>query len=586
MNQRGLDWWKRVNELLNAALERAPEARKAFLDDACDDEAIRDEVELLLAEMDAADDSGFLDQPVGAHAGALAQEAFDLDSDSSAPPWEGRRIGPFEVVRELGRGGMGAVYLAERVDGEFEQQVALKVIKRGMDTDHVLQRFYNERQILAQLEHPNIARLHDGGMTEDGLPYFVMEYVDGEPITEYCNAGRLSVDDRLDLFVQVCDAVQYAHQNLIVHRDLKPSNILVTDDGTVKLLDFGIAKLLSKEDRVPITQTGMRVLTPRYAAPEQVRGGVVTTATDVYALGLVLYELLTGHRPYRIDRHVQSEIERVVCEVEPVRPSTAVRSVQEVERPDGRTDTITPETVSAARSSRAARLRRRLRGDLDTIVLMALRKEPERRYPSAEALREDVRRHRSGQTVTAQPDTLAYRAKKFVGRHRWGVGTTVLIVFILMGFTFQVMQERDRAQTEAEKAEQVTEFLISLFDASNPYAAAESPEDMRVADLLDAAEQELQAESPRNPLVQATLFHTLGRVNNRLSRYEKADSFLTRAHTVRHRLLPEDHPDLYHSYDAWAHHYLTQVATYRSASMLHASTNRKTFSSKPRAVTA
>jgi len=287
-------------------------------------------------------------------------------------------IGPYRVVRELARGGMGVVYLAERADGQFEQRVALKLMKRGMDSEEIHQRFLAERQILAQLTHPHIARLLDGGVSNEGQPYFAIEYVDGTAITAHCEARQLGVEQRLRLFLDVCDAVRYAHQNLVVHRDLKPSNILVTADGQAKLLDFGIAKLLRQETgETGLTQTGLRVMTPEYAAPEQVLGEPVTTATDVYALGAVLYELLTGRRAHHLQSRTPTEVERVICEVEPEAPSAV--------------------TTGA--------LRKRLRGDLDTIALTALKKEPERRYPTVEQLASDVARFLGGLPVTARPDT-------------------------------------------------------------------------------------------------------------------------------------------------------------------------------------
>nr|MBA3608102.1 serine/threonine protein kinase [Chthoniobacterales bacterium] len=341
--------------------------------------------------------------------------------------------GSYRIVREIGRGGLGKVYLAERADDAYRKEVAIKLIRRGLDTEDILSRFRNERQILAQLDHPNIARLIDGGTTADGLPYFVMEYVPGRTLLEFCDAQQLDNNARLQLFRQVCAAVSYAHQNLVIHRDLKPSNILVTEDGGPKLLDFGIAKLLTSDEEAQ-TQTipGQRVMTPEYASPEQVKGGRVTTSSDVYSLGVVLYELLTGQKPYRLTSRSAEEIARAITEQVPERPSTVTSH----------------ETGSSGR-----RENRALRGDLDRIVLMALRKEPERRYSSAAALADDIERHLTGRPVVAHQDTVSYRASKFVRRHKVGVFATALILLaILAGMTGTLWQSRQanlqRAQAE------------------------------------------------------------------------------------------------------------------------------------------
>jgi serine/threonine protein kinase len=342
-----------------------------------------------LLEADARSDS-FTAQPFG-----IARDVFD---ETGEEQFAGRHFGSYEIIREIGRGGLGAVYLAVRSDGEYRKEVALKLIRRGLDTDDILRRFRNERQILAQLDHPNIARLIDGGTTDDGLPFFVMEYVKGEPISTFCESHQLDTNQRLELFRKVCGAVTYAHQNLVIHRDLKPSNILVTDDGDPKLLDFGIAKLLTAESET-FTQTApaLRAMTPEYASPEQVRGERITTASDVYSLGVLLYELLTGEKPYRLKTRTTEEISRAITDQEPERPSTAIRSNQ-----------------------------RSLQGDLDNIVLMAMRKEPHRRYASAAALADDIRRHQEGLPIAARPNTFSYRTGKFIRRHRASVAATRL----------------------------------------------------------------------------------------------------------------------------------------------------------------
>ncbi|MEK7829967.1 MAG: serine/threonine-protein kinase, partial [Acidobacteriota bacterium] len=365
-----------------------------------------------------------------------------------AEPMAGRKIGRYRIVREIGHGGMGSVYLAERADEEYRSQVALKLVRRGLHSNFTLRRFLYERQTLAALHHANIAALLDGGTTEDGLPYLVMEYVEGETIDRYCDNRQLPINERLKLFREVCAAVHYAHQSLIIHRDLKPANLMVTAEGQVKLLDFGIAKILNREiaGTLQQTETAVRLMTPEYASPEQVRGGKITTASDVYSLGVILYELLTGHRPYQIASWLPSDIERAICGTEPVKPSTAVVRREEIPSADGGIRVITPEAVSEARAEAAPKLRRHLSGDLDTIVLMALRKEPERRYASVNGLSEDIRRYLEGLPVAARPDTFGYRTGKFVRRHKAGVAAVALIVLALLAGLFATLWQARRAQ--------------------------------------------------------------------------------------------------------------------------------------------
>jgi tetratricopeptide (TPR) repeat protein/tRNA A-37 threonylcarbamoyl transferase component Bud32 len=411
--------WRRLNDVFHAAAAVETGARTAFLRDACaDDPALADEVARLLAAHERP--GGFIE------ASAIPSARDWLAADGLA---EGRRLGPYRIVRQIARGGMGAVYLAERADGQYQQQVAIKLIKRGMDTEQVLERFRAERQILASLDHPNIARLLDGGTTDDGQPYFAMEYIDGQPIDAYADARRLGVPDRLRLFLQVCAAVAYAHQHLVVHRDIKPLNILVTPDGLPKLLDFGIAKLLhAVPDEATSTVTGLRLLTPEYASPEQVEGRHATTVSDVYSLGVVLYELLTGRSPYRPRSRAPLDVAEAVITTEPQRPSVAAA------------------TVDAATA-------RRLRGDLDTIVLTALRKEPARRYQSVEQLATDIQRHLEGRPVLARADTFRYRAGKFVRRNRAAVAAGVLVALALLGGTVATAWQARQARAAQARAE-------------------------------------------------------------------------------------------------------------------------------------
>jgi eukaryotic-like serine/threonine-protein kinase len=443
--------WQRLEEIFQSALDCPPQDRAAWLDSACgDDSELRREVDALLA----AYEQGEFDFTRA----AAFEEALKVLGQHTARLQEGRRIGPYRIVRELGRGGMSRVYLAARADQAFEKQVAIKVVERGLDSEEVTRRFESERQILARLDHPNITRIIDGGQTEDGAPFLVMDYVEGQPIDQYCEARALDVSARLRLFQGVCAAVHYAHQHLIIHRDIKPGNVLVTRDGVPRLLDFGIAKLLTREAQPSeSTRTVLRRLTPEYASPEQIRGEALTTASDVYSLGVLLYRLLCGQSPYRTRPFSANALERTICEDEPERPSvTAVRS----ECPPGGEGT--PE-----------RLRRRLEGDLDNIVLMALRKEPQRRYASAEQFSQDLSRHLARLPVIARADTAAYRATRFLLRHRTGVAATAAIILLLIagvvGTSWQARVargERARAQQQFNDVRQLATSFLFEFNSS------------------------------------------------------------------------------------------------------------------------
>jgi serine/threonine-protein kinase len=536
------DRWHKIKEILQTALERNAGERAEYLDAACaGDPTLRSEVEELLDAHDRAGD--FLETPALEHLLEFGKEAPDL--------FAGKHVGPYRMERLIGRGGMGLVYLAVRDDQEFRKRVAVKVVKRGMDTDEILRRFRHERQTLAALEHPNIARLLDGGTTDDGLPYFVMEYIEGMAIDEYCDVHRLSIVERLMLFRKVCSAVHYAHQNLVVHRDLKPGNILVTPDGEPKLLDFGIAKLINPEisgQSIELTGDRMRLMTPEFASPEQIRGEPITTASDVYSLGVLLYNLLTGHRPYRFKSRSPDEIQRVVCEQDPEKPSTAVTRVVEVDSPDGTTTTLTPESVSRTREGQPEKLRRRLAGDLDNIVLMAMRKEPQRRYASVQQFSDDIRRHLVGLPVIARKDTFAYRSAKFIRRHRTSVIAAALFVLLLIsgivGISRQARiaaEQRDRARLEAAKAEQVVAFLKEMLSAVDPYKSGKS---VTVAEVLAEAARRLDQELGDHPEIEAEVRTTIGVTYQNLGLYDEAEPHLRRALAIREELYGKDHPDV------------------------------------------
>ncbi len=415
--------WDQVKELFTLALERDPKERSVFLLEACGgDDALRAEIESLLSSFDGA--ATFLEDCPAAY----------LFTQSRA--MAGRRIGAYRIIRECGHGGMGIVYLAERADDQYRKRVAIKMLMPGINKDEVLRRFRNERQALAALDHPSIVRLLDGGSTEEGLPYLIMDYVEGVRIDEYCDTHRLSIAERLQLFRTVCLAVQYAHETLVIHRDLKPGNILITKEGVARLLDFGVAKVLNPQwsPDAPLTRTDWRPMTPEYASPEQVRGEPITNATDIYSLGVLLYELLTGHRPYRVRSDSPLEIERSVCEKEPEKPSAAVSRIDERASHDGsRRTAITPQLIGEARAIRPEELPRRLRGDLDTIVMKAIRKRPEHRYASADAFAKDIERHLSGMPIEARKATLLYRSGKFIHRHVESLATALLAFAVVAG---------------------------------------------------------------------------------------------------------------------------------------------------------
>ena len=436
------------------------------------------------------------------------------------------------MLRTLGAGGMGEVYLAERADAQFEQQVAIKVVHGGALGRGIHSRLKMERQILAQLDHPNIAHLIDGGSLPDGSAYIVMEYVDGVAIDTYCDTHNLDVSARLKLFQSVCAAVHYAHQNLIVHRDLKPSNILVTSNGTPKLLDFGIAKVLDQRQAgshtLAVTHADIRVMTPDHASPEQVRGQAITTSSDVYVLGVLLYKLLAGVGPFFISSMRLVEIERAICEKDPPLASQAVQTDNSEES----------QAIGVARSTSTKKLRRTLTGDLDNIIAMAMRKEPERRYGSAQQMAGDIQRYLDGLPVIARRDTLSYRTTKFVKRHWLPVGAGVSAAFLVVAFAIttyeqslriaaerdRVAQQRERAENERARAEEVSSFLVNLFKLTDPQENRGNQVTAR--ELLDSGAKRLQAELKDQPTTKAALLSTVGQVYDSLGQFQVAEPIL------------------------------------------------------------
>ncbi|MDG6348899.1 serine/threonine-protein kinase, partial [Luteimonas sp. 8-5] len=478
-----MERWRKLSPLLDAMLELDPATRARSM------ALLREEDPELGRELAALM--------------ALEEEHSDFLAEPLVAPLPGPRpgtlAGPYRLERLLGEGGMGQVWLAGRADGLYQRRVALKLLRPGLADPNLHLRFTRERQILARLAHPHIARLLDAGISKDGQPYLALEYVEGEPITEWCAQRNLSLDARLRLFLQTCDAVSHAHANLIVHRDLKPSNILVTQQEEVRLLDFGIAKLLDTSELPEQTGTGLRTFTLHYASPEQVRGEPVTTMTDVYALGVVLHQLLTGQRPYELKRSTDAEWEEAILAAEPVRPSMALQ----------RTD--------------QRRLARVLAGDLDNIVLKALAKRPEQRYPSVEALAQDIVRYREGKPVNARPQSVRYRFGKFIGRHRWALATSALVAMVLCASFVLVAWQAREAVREASRAQALQNFVIGLFEGAGGDDGS-GPLDVR--SLLEAGLQRGDRELARQPAARAELMGVVARLRLGMGDYLDAMALL------------------------------------------------------------
>ncbi len=527
--------WDEIDGLLEQALERPVEERDAFLTRACADDP--ELLRILRTLVGAARREGGPDPPGPALLGAaLGGDGREEHADALL----GATVGPYRLVGILGTGGMGVVYLAERADGVFERQVAVKVLHRSLDAPDIRHRFRLERQILASLNHPGIAQMIDGGVTDDGRPYLVMEHVEGIPIDRYADGRGLTIDERIRLVIATADAVEYAHRHMVIHRDLKPSNILVTDEGRVKLLDFGIAKLLAdREEAEALTRPGARFVTPEYAAPEQLLGEPMTTQSDVYALTVLLFQLLTGVLPYS-RRGPDSVLERVIRGAEPTAPSEAVRRLSEPEA-----TAEVGDSVFKARSTTAAALRRTLDGDLDAILLHGLRSRPEDRYGSAAALRDDLERYLSGAAVTVRGDLILYRARKFARRHRVSVGAAAALFLVVTGSAVglglqrrAVVAERNRAEAaaaaasrEAETSRQVTAFLVGLFKGSDPREQLGDTVTARA--LLERGAARVDVELADQPAVRVALLEALGQVYTNLGSYDRATELLQEATVLR-----------------------------------------------------
>jgi non-specific serine/threonine protein kinase/serine/threonine-protein kinase len=560
--------WIEVRDILDTVLELSPEERSLYLDEAQLRPELRRYVESLVFSYEQANE--FLERTAVLGPTSLWEEG------PPAEVWIGRRLGAYRIEEEIGHGGMGAVFRAVRVDDEYRKEVAIKLAKEGFRSGFAFERFRVERQILAALDHPNIARLLDGGRTEEGFPYLVMELVDGVPIDAYCDANKYSIDERLRLFRTVCGAVEFAHENLVVHRDLKPANILVTREGTPKLLDFGIAKLLSPESfpSAPEQTIGfMRMLTPEYASPEQMRGDNITTATDVYSLGVVLYQLLTGHSPHRLSGSSQQALSDIVCNVEPAKPSIAVGQTPALTPADGENvATATPASVSVLRSSRPEKLRRRLSGDLDNIVLMALRKDPRRRYSSVDQFSDDIRRHLEGLPVRAVADTLTYRASRFMKRHTLAVTASVIFVITLLGGITATVREARIARIERAKTERrfqdvrnlANSLIFDIHDSIKDLPGATPARKVIVERALKYLDS-LSGDAGGDPALQqelATAYERVGDVqgNSRYSNLGDTEGALAsyrKAAGIRESLLAKDPNNIALKWSLWGNYVAT-----------------------------
>jgi serine/threonine protein kinase/tetratricopeptide (TPR) repeat protein len=523
--------WQKIQSLFEEIADSGPAERAARLASSCGDDAeLRKSVELLLASDQRTEDP--LMNAIGEAAESLLVEHQDR--------LLGTRIGAYRVVSILGHGGMSTVYRGERDDSQYQQTVAIKVLHYATLHPRLRSRLHSERHILATLDHPSIARLIDSGDLEDGTPYLVMEHVDGEAVDAYCDNRTLFVRERLELFIQVCDAVQYAHRNLVVHRDIKAANIFVTGDGNPKLLDFGIAKLLAPESlshTLPVTRLQERILTPENAAPEQVLGRPITTATDIYSLGVLLYQLLTGRSPYRLLSYSQLQLERAICMDEPVRPSQMVIAKLSGENGSDRS------RISDRRGLSPQRLRARLSGDLDAIIAMAMRKEPDRRYPSVEAFALDISRHLMGRPVRARQGDWHYYAAKFLRRHVLGViavAAVMLGLAVIAGVTLwqnhRIELARQATAQERDRAQQVSAFLVDVFSQADPFNA--QGHEPTAKDLLDRGAQSILSNTSLQPEVRAQLLESIGLAYRRQGLSERAVPLFEQAVAIRR----EEHP--------------------------------------------
>ena len=552
------------NDIIKSIFERAIEldrlSRDAFLNNLPDEKKkYEEEVRSLLEAYEAEND--FLE---------VKTDRNIFSEDNVGPhPLIGQHIGSYFIEEEIGVGGMGIVFVGKRDDKEFDQRVAIKILKQGLSSEYLVRRFQNERQTLANLQHPNIAKLFDGGKTEEGLPYLVMEHIKGVPITEYCIKNKLKIEDRLRLFVTVCEAIQYAHQNLVVHRDIKPANILVNTEGRPKLLDFGVAKLLDENidpEKVGLTKTGMWHLTPEYASPEQIKGESITTSSDIYSLGVLLYQILSGDPPYKIFNVSPLAISKILDEGKILKPSEIIqKNTNEFSKEKN-------EHLHKINLEEAKDFHKKLKGDLDNIVLKAMHKDPNQRYLSAQEFAIDLRRYLKRLPVAARKDTYTYRFTKFVQRHK--VGAVLFVLFNILLFAgiaaiaYQgriAAEERDKANIENAKFEQVNDFLTSILSSVDP---SEIGRDVKVYDILEKAAENVEEELKGRPEVEASIRSTLGNTYVNLGEYEKGKPFLEKAYKTNLNVYGEHSKETAESIHDLANYY-DWVGDYKRADSLY-----------------
>lgn len=515
--------WEIIKQIFSKAIRLDEAKRTHYIESACKEN--QELINEIVSLVDSYEETSVLDKSID----SLRNTAF---STTCSDHLNGQMIGKYKLLEEIGCGGMGTVCLAERADGEFNQRVAIKLLRSPFATKNQVDRFKSERQILASLEHDNIARLLDGGVTQGGQPFYVMEFVDGQPIDAYCDEHKLTINQRLELFTHICKAVQYAHRKLVVHRDLKPSNILVTNDGRVKLLDFGIAKVLD-HNNPPVSDliqgNGLLPLTPSYSSPEQIHGEAITTSSDIYQLGVVLYELLSGFRPFDVEGHSPSEIEKLICETVPRSPSKHLLSNRLTIKPNS--DYI--KEICKNRGMNLHRLQKKLRGDINTIIMKALRKEPDKRYESAEQFLNDIQRYLNYKPVIAHPTSKIYRTGKFITRNSVEITVAATIILLMIGYlitiTWHSQQTQlafEQAQQEANKSAQVIDFMLGMFEVGDPRI---NPGQLITAnDLLDRGLEEAN-QLQKQPDLQANLYNVIGKVYTSLGQYNEAENVLEKA---------------------------------------------------------
>ena len=544
--------WDQIEQIIDQALDLPEEERKEFIDTHCEGKPkLKGEVTQLLESI--FDSEGWLENPEDYKRNVYEEISDNVQLLSTQSSLIGTQVGSYLIEEQIGEGGMGTVYLAKHASEEIEHQVAIKIIQTGKATEENIRRFKKEQQILAGLHHPSIARLYDVGTTEDGFPYIIMEYVNGTPVDSYCKKHNCSIDQKLNIFINILEAVRYAHENLVIHRDLKPGNIFIDNSGNVKILDFGISKLIKDNEDQSLTKTGVRLLTPHYAAPEQVRQENITTATDLYALGVIFYRLLSGAPPLDFSELSRYEIEQEIVNTKAPKPSSKVSD---------------------------HKVRKRLKGDLDAIAIKAIRKEPEHRYRVANEFLEDLKNYYEGKPVSACEDSFRYRSQKFFKRHKKSVVIAASIFLLIVGltgfYTWRIAQERNQAQLQAERAEQISEFMISLFQSNYP---ENTPgEDIPVSTVIDAGIESLN-EQDLSPVNHATILGVIAQVQVKLSKIKSAQKLGKKAFELvmdsveNHNLSTVQVPTIYGKIEYQAGNFSKALQVLQTADSLYKANN-------------